>query len=122
MRRSRLGFGFGCTLAAAAVLPGATARASEALSFHRNPAGKIMAPALALERIADSCAAYGRGFVRLHGSNTCLRIVGHIRVETTITPPLQPAWGTATFRSTSAGNGAIRSRLRLDRDFDGAAE
>ncbi|MDH7794616.1 MULTISPECIES: porin [unclassified Beijerinckia] len=35
---------------------------------------------------AGNCDAYGPGFVRLQGSDTCIKVGGRVRVETWYTP------------------------------------
>ena len=120
MRHSRLGFGFGCTLAAAAVWPVLSARSAEAPAPYGRPAGKATAPALVPDRMADFCAAYGEGFVRLQGSDTCVKIGGHVRVDTTIAPRSQLEWGTGDFGPAPGDDEPIRSHVRLDGNFGAA--
>ncbi len=51
----------------------------------------------------DTCAAYGPGFTKVEGSETCLHIGGHVRVEV----------GTGITPSTvNNGNGLVTSGAR----------
>lgn len=42
-----------------------------------------------LNRRSDFCAAYGPGFVAVAGTQTCVRVSGHIRVEMEVERPLR---------------------------------
>ena len=33
------------------------------------------------QQAVDACDAYGTGFAKLPGTNTCMRVSGHVRVE-----------------------------------------
>ena len=33
------------------------------------------------QQAVDACDAYGAGFAKLPGTNTCMRVGGHVRVE-----------------------------------------
>ena len=33
------------------------------------------------QQAVDACNAYGAGFAKLPGTNTCMRVSGHVRVE-----------------------------------------
>ena len=53
---------------------------------------------------AMSCAAFGAGFVGLAGSDTCVRIGGHVRVEY--------GWGAGAARGSNYG-AALQDRPAL---------
>ena len=114
MRRSRLGFSLGCTLAAAAALPVTAARSAEVLASSDMPSEKATLRESGAERIPDFCAAYGEGFVRLQGTDTCVKIVGHLRLDTTISPGTQLEWGTDDFGPAPDNAEPIRSHVRLN--------
>jgi hypothetical protein len=119
MRYSRLGFGFGCTLAAATVWPVLSARSADAPASYGAPPEKATLPQL-LHRTPDFCAAYGEGFVRLQGTDTCVKIGGHVRVDETISPRSQLEWGPGGFSSARDDDETIPSHLRVN-DNLGAA-
>lgn len=112
MRYSRFGFGF--TLAAIAMWPMLSARSAETTIPYGKPARMIVP-----EHQADFCAAYGAGFVRLQGSDTCVKIGGHLRVDMTTTPQSQLEWGTSDFGPAPADDHPIGSHVRLDGDLGG---
>lgn len=119
MRRSHLGFSLGCLLAAAAwpVLP---ALSAEAQGFAGRPTQKAAPPRPILDRTPDYCATYGEGFVRVQGTNTCVKIGGHLRVDTTTGPRSQLEWGPGGFGAAPDDDSAFRSHVRLDGNFSGA--
>ena len=57
----------------------AAAFSAGAVAAGELPAGRTGKPALA----KSSCAAYGLGFVPIAGSDTCVRVSGHVRMEYT---------------------------------------
>lgn len=118
MRRSRLGFGLGCPLAAAAMFwPMLSARSGDAPVPYGSPPGKTTSPAFASDRTPDFCAAYGEGFVRLQGTDTCVKIGGHVRVDTTVSPRSQLEWGTGGFGPAPDEDETIRSHVRVNGNF-----
>lgn len=65
-------FGFAALAASAALLLASTAQAGDAVvpdEFEQQ------------QQAVDACDAYGTGFARLPGTNTCARVSGHVRVE-----------------------------------------
>ncbi len=85
----------------------------------------------------ESCAAYGPGFTKVEGSETCIHIGGHVRVEAAWDHPPRPimarfpatARGPASLRSSSddttntiGGAGLGRSHLRLPQGAIGYAD
>ena len=64
------------TIASAASAQTATTPAPKAQSNWSVPAPKS-APA----KRAEPCPAYGEGFVKLPGSDTCVRLGGYVRIE-----------------------------------------
>ncbi|HWG04115.1 MAG TPA: porin [Beijerinckiaceae bacterium] len=67
---------------------------------------------------ADFCTAYGAGFVQLQGTNTCVRIGGHLRVGATSDGSEQIEWGTGSFVAAPANPESAPSHVRLDSDYD----
>ncbi len=51
----------------------------------------------------ESCAAYGPGFTKIDGSETCIHVGGHVRVE---------AGPRLTSSSVNTGNGLVSSGAR----------
>jgi hypothetical protein len=121
MQRSRLGFGFGCTLAAAALCPTLSARPAEAPASYDGQAETRTPLHFVADRTPDFCAAHGRGFVRLQGTDTCIKIGGHVRVDTTISSRSQIEWGSAHFGPVPDDDETIPSHLRVDDNLDAAS-
>jgi Porin subfamily len=117
MRRSRLGFGFCCTLAAAAVWSVPPVRAGDAPVPYDRPPGKVTLPGFVPNRTPDFCATYGEGFVRLQGTDTCVKIGGHVRVDTTISPRSQLEWGPGGFDPAPYDGETMRSHVRVNGNF-----
>jgi len=100
-------FGFGLALGATslfALVPAATAFAAE----KNLPAGASHWLSL------DNCAAYGPGFTSVEGTNTCVRIGGHVRVE----------FGShgQGFYPTSSGTGTTAAAIRTDVPASGSSD
>jgi hypothetical protein len=113
MRRSLHRSRFGYVLAAAAVWPVLLVQSAKA----QGADGGSTAGA---NKTSDFCAPYGTGFVRLQGTNTCVRIGGHVRVGTTMDGSEQFEWATGSF-TAAPGQEAPPSHVRLD-STSGASE
>ena len=63
-----------------AVLPASIAAAEQPVS---QKADKPVTKLLPLKRdgAANSCAAYGAGFIKVEGTETCMRIGGNVNIE-----------------------------------------
>ncbi len=70
--------------------------------------------------MADNCAGYGPGYMRVEGGNTCVQYDGHVRVDTNPTGSINTGSGShrarpASLQTESAGtiDSADMNRLRL---------
>ena len=71
------------------------------------------------------CSVYGAGFFFIPGTDTCIKLGGYLRVDTTFNggPQGQPAWnGDLGQRNRYADNFATRSRMALSVDTRTASE
>ena len=64
------------------MLTGVAALAAEQSGYQKSDKGPPAAKLLALKRATsgNSCAAYGAGFVKLEGSDTCVKIGGAVGI------------------------------------------
>ena len=71
------------------------------------------------------CSLYGAGFWYIPGTDTCIKIGGYVRVDTTFNGGIydQPAWnGSLGFGDRTRDNWATRSRLAVNWDTRTATE
>ena len=105
-------------LAVAAAWPVLPAQSASARGTGAGPADGNAAPKLILVEAGNFCAAYGAGFVQLQGTNTCVRIGGHVRVDSTLDGSEQFEWGTGSFSAAPGNTQSAPSHVRLDGNFD----
>jgi hypothetical protein len=117
MRRFQDRSRFGCLLAAATIWPVLQAACADAQVVNGRSIGSASTLRLVAGTTPDFCATYGTGFVRLQGTNTCVRIGGHVRVGTTMDGSEQFEWGTSSFAAAPGGRDSAPSHVRLDSDF-----
>src|SRR4051812_24108207 len=71
------------------------------------------------------CSLYGAGFFYIPGTDTCIKLGGYLRVDTTFNGSIydQPAWsGDLGMRNRYMDNFASRSRMALTIDTRTATE
>jgi hypothetical protein len=70
-------------------MPTVFRRSSVVVLFAAAVGGPCCAQSVDSNRIerADTCAAYGAGFVAVEGTQTCVRVGGHVRVEMGVERP-----------------------------------
>lgn len=117
MRRFRHRSSFGCALAAATIWLVLQAQSAGAQVVDGRPMGSTGALRPVAGGTADFCATYGTGFVRLQGTNTCVRIGGHVRVGTMMGGSQRFEWTTGSFAAAPDDGGSAPSHVRLDSDF-----
>lgn len=65
-----------------------------------------------MAQVPVSCDAFGPGFVRVQGTNTCVRIGGRVRVEGSITSGFSGAWSPQP--ALRRRNGTVPAHMRLN--------
>jgi len=120
MRHFQHRFSFGWLIAATALWPVLPAQSVDAQTADGKPIGRAAESGLVGGGMADFCASYGAGFVRLQGTDTCVRIGGHVRVGTTIESG-QFEWGTGAYAVAPGNDESSASHVRLDGNY-GASE
>jgi hypothetical protein len=68
-------------VAALAIAPGASAQTATTSTPKAPSNWSVPAPKSTPAKRAEPCPAYGEGFVKLSGSDTCVRLGGYVRIE-----------------------------------------
>jgi hypothetical protein len=70
------------TMAALTIAPSANAQTATTTSTPKASSNwSVPAPKSTPAKRAEPCPAYGEGFVKLPGSDTCVRLGGYVRIE-----------------------------------------
>ena len=70
-------------VAALTIVPGASAQTATTTTSTPKASSNwsVPAPKSAPAKRAEPCPTYGEGFVKLPGSDTCVRLGGYVRIE-----------------------------------------
>jgi hypothetical protein len=68
-------------VAALTIAPGASAQTATTSPPKASSNWSVPAPKSTPAKRTEPCPAYGEGFVKLPGSDTCVRLGGYVRIE-----------------------------------------